>query len=89
MQIETRDDFVKALEHGPYAWPGGYPVYFVMADGEAMSFDAVKAERSRIEAEFLDASDKAWQPVALEVNWEDSELYCAHTNARIESAYAD
>ena len=28
-----------------------------------------------------------WRPIALEVNWEDNELYCAHTNRKIECAY--
>jgi len=33
MKIETISDFRKAMRHGPYAWPGGYPCYFIMGDG--------------------------------------------------------
>jgi len=28
-------------------------------------------------------------PVALDVNWENAELFCAHSGERIESAYAE
>lgn len=90
MKIESISDLRKAFRHGPYAWPGGYPVYFVMADGEALSFAAAKAERRQM----LDAMTGAgwgdmWTPVALEVNWEDGQLVCAHSGERIESAYAE
>jgi hypothetical protein len=27
--------------------------------------------------------------IAVDVNWEDPDLYCDHCSARIESAYAD
>ena len=83
--------FNEALANGPYAWPGGYPLFFVMGDGEAMSFKACEAERERIAAELADTEhgDAEWSPIALKINWEDAALYCVHTNERIESAYAD
>lgn len=88
--IETISDFRAAMRSGPYAWPGGYPLYFVMADGGACSFATAKAERR----EFLNAlahshhSDQ-WRPVAVEVNWEAGDLRCDHSGERIESAYAE
>lgn len=85
----TMEEFNKALERGPYAWPGGYPLYFVMADGEALSFEAAKQEAGRIRTEIEFQMVEEWIPVACEVNWEDSELICAHTGARIESAYGE
>jgi hypothetical protein len=93
MRIDSIAGFYTALIRGPYAWPGGYPLYFVMADGEPLAFQTAREEVKRILDAMRDASqgyrEKDWIPVALEINWEDSELFCAHTNARIESAYAE
>jgi len=88
MRIENIAGFYSALIHGPYAWPGGYPLYFVMADGEAMSFKACRAECKRI-LDGMANGDREWTPVALEINYEDGSLYCCHSNERIESAYAE
>ena len=79
------------LDQGPYAWPGGYPIYFVAADGQPLSFEAVQAEKQRI-FEAMDSDcpdDREWKVVDAQINWEDPHLYCAHTNKRIESAYAE
>lgn len=80
----------QALRDGPYAWPGGYPLYFITADGEALSFDAVRAMFRTVCADTLGMSGMSqFRPVACEANWEDDELYCAHTGKRIPSAYGD
>lgn len=73
----------------PYAWPGGYPRFFIMSDGEALSFDAAKANRRLILEALRDNDSDGWRPVACEINWEDRALTCAHSGKRIESAYAD
>lgn len=93
MQILTVSDLRKAFRHGPYAWPGGYPCYFVMADGEALSFKAARENRRLLLEALANRlkgwQDDGWQPVALEVNWEEPDLFCAHTGERIESAHAE
>jgi hypothetical protein len=96
MEIRNAKDLRAALKSGAHAWPGGYPQYFIMEDCEPMSFESVKAELPRILSELRakrrngrHGYDKEWIPVALDVNWEDSNLICAHTNKRIESAYAE
>ncbi len=91
MLINSAADFYSALLQGSYAWPGGYPTYWIMADGEALMFNVAFTEAKLM----LDAlthpeyRDDQWRPVALEINWEDPDLICCHTNERIESAYAD
>ena len=82
-------DFGRALKVGPYAWPGGYPLYFITSDGEALSFDAAKENARQICAAIREKSDDGWRVLTCDVNWEDSELTCVHTGKRIESAYAD
>lgn len=93
MEIKTISDFRAAIRSGPYAWPGGYPCYFVMSDGEALSFAAAKAERRQILEALRDKGNgergNLWLPTLFEINYEDGNLICAHTNQRIESAYAE
>lgn len=95
MQINTIGDFRRAVRNGPYAWPGGYPMYWLMADGEACAFDVAKSQRREMLEALRDYQgagntyNNDWRPIALEVNWEDAALFCAHTGARIESAYAE
>ena len=90
MLINSISDFRAAIRNGAYAWPGGYPLYFVTSDGAALSFNAAKAERRNI-LEALRDNDKrsGWHVCGVDVNWEDSELRCDHTNERIESAYGE
>lgn len=86
----TPAQFEAEIESGPYAWPGGYPRYFVTADGCALSFKAAEAHK----ADILDAlrdgvRGDSWMVAGCDVNWEDPDLYCDHTGKRIESAYAE
>ena len=81
-------DVKKAIRE-PYAWPGGYPLYFVMADGEALSIDAARENFREICSVHIQAPARDWTVAAVAVNWEDANLYCAHTNKRIPSAYAE
>lgn len=93
MEIRTVAEFRAAIRSGSHAWPGGYPLYFVMADGEALSFAAAKSERRNIIEAISDKHkgypNNGWLPYGTEVNWKDGELYCSHSNERIESAYAE
>ncbi|HEX3521279.1 MAG TPA: hypothetical protein VHT52_04240 [Stellaceae bacterium] len=89
MPINSISDFRRAVRNGPYAWPGGYPLYWIMSDGDACAFDVAKSKRRNMLEALRDRDRSGWRPVALEVNWEDATLFCAHTGARIESAYAE
>jgi hypothetical protein len=82
-------DFRKAMREGPYAWPGGYPLYFVTSDSEPLSFKAAAANRRNILDAIHNRDGSGWRIVAVDINWEDASLYCSHTNERIESAYAE
>jgi len=80
----------RQIRSGKYAWPGGYPVYFVTADGAALSCEAVRDEwRNIVDAHLRDDRRSGWFIEGADINWEDPELYCEHTNQRIESAYAE
>jgi len=85
----TVNYFRELIENGPYAWPGGYPLYFVTSDGAALSFEAAENESALIEDSIANEINDGWRVVAAEINWEYSELYCDHTGKRIESAYCE
>lgn len=90
MKIDSISDFRRAIRNGAYAWPGGYPLFFITADCASLSFEAAKQERRAIlEALRDNKTHSGWRVAACEVNWEDPDLYCEHTGKRIESAYAE
>lgn len=81
----------QALRNGQYAWPGGYPLYFVTSDGEVLSFKAVRKHWEDVCRAHIVAGwrHSGWAIIGIETNWEDADLYCDETGERIESAYAD
>lgn len=87
-RIETLRAVKQAIRQ-PYAWPGGYPLYVVMADGEALSCEAARTEWRQIVYATLHGLRDGWRALGAEINWEDTALYCAHTGERIESAYGE
>jgi len=89
MIIKTAQEFREAIANGPYAWPGGYPVCFVTSDGAALSFHTADNMAESIAHSITDDINDGWKVIAVDINWEDPELYCDHTGERIESAYAD
>jgi len=89
MDIKTIGDFRRAMRAGPYAWPGGYPVFFITADGGALSFKAARDNRREVvSAIACDDKGGGWRIVAADIAWE-GPLFCDHTGAPIETAYGD
>jgi hypothetical protein len=78
---------VKNAIRQPYAWPGGYPLYVLMADGESLSVDAARSDWCSIVRATLQGAADGWRAAGVDINWEDSEMVCAHTGTPIESAY--
>lgn len=79
----------KHIRDGKYAWPGGYPKYFICSDGEALSYDAVLENYKEILYAVRHSDSSGWHVVGCDINWEDEYLYCAHTGEKIECAYSD
>lgn len=88
-QQYTVTDFNAQLDAGAFAWPGGYPLYFITSDGDTMSFDYAKANANLIRVAIAEDSNDGWRVIGCDVNWEDPTLYCCGNGARIESAYAE
>jgi hypothetical protein len=86
-EINSTIELRATLRAGAYAWPGGYPLYFITSDGCALSFETVRAEYAQCSRAIRERSRDGWRIVGCEVNWEDDELTCDHSGARIQSAY--
>lgn len=86
MKLEA---FNEAIDAGAYAWPGGYPKYFPMADGTALCYRCAESNAPLLREAIADPSDPEWLPAAVTVNWEDLDLYCSHCSRQIESAYGE
>lgn len=87
VKIENSDTLKAAIRAGAFTNIGGYPVYFIAADGEALSFDAVREnfKECLLAMKSGDRRD-GWLIVAMDVNYE-SDLVCSHTNKPIAKAY--
>ena len=72
-----------------YAWPGGYPMFLVMKDGESVCMGCAAKNEELILRATNDGYEEDWIAVAVEVNWEDTDLLCIHCSGRIESAYGE
>ena len=67
-----------------WAWPGGYPIYYVCKDGGILCSHCAN-ENIKLTSDPEAASD--WCIVATDINYEDPDLTCDHCSKHIESAY--
>jgi hypothetical protein len=87
-EIKNAAQFKATLRAGGYAWPGGYPLYFITADGAALSFESARECAREIIGALRDGEKRGgWLVCGCDVNWEDTELYCDHSGKPIDSAY--
>lgn len=68
-----------------YAWPGGYPMYYLTADNGVLCPDCA----NQPDVDYTDPHDKQWHIVAGDVHWEGEAMQCDHCNGQIESAYGE
>ena len=89
--INTIEEIKAQLKEGKFTSLGSYPKYFMTADGEYLSFEAAEENLALVEQAMAERQpdQKQWRIAYVDINWEDPEMYCAHTNKRIESAYAE
>lgn len=85
---ETVNQMIASGEIEKYAWPGGYPLFYIMEDGSAICPDCLKKNLDRAR-EAREYCEKSWHVVGYEINWEDDSLLCDECNAVIESAYGE
>lgn len=79
-------------EYPAHAWPGGYPLYYVVEDSGVLCPGCASAPfKSDPESwkRTVDADDEQFYIVAAEVNWEDQNLNCEHCSSLIPAAYGN
>lgn len=86
--IRTAADVKACLRAGQRTDVGGYPLYFVTRDCEALSFDSVRENLASVLSD-TSAGRGDWAVAAVDINYEDSELTCCHSGERIPSAYGE
>jgi hypothetical protein len=76
-------DLQNFIRSGGFAWPGGYPLALLMADGEVIDSLSARLNYRLIRR----AQARDWTPVEVFVHWEGDALICAESGRAIESAY--
>lgn len=69
-----------------WAWPGGYPIYYLTADNAVL---CSKCANDNIKLTSDPDGDDQWRIVDADINYEDTHLYCEHCNGLVESAYGE
>jgi len=82
MKTTELQNFIRS---GGFAWPGGYPLALLMADGEVIDARAARANYRLIRR----AQARDWTPVEVFIHWEGEPLICAESGRAIDSAYGD
>jgi hypothetical protein len=77
---------VKRAIREPYAWPGGYPVYTLLADGELLCRECARSEFKQIVYATRHNLRDGWKAAGADILWEGTEE-CAHCNKELPSAY--
>lgn len=69
-----------------WAWPGGYPIYYLCADGGVLCSKCVNTE---IKLTSDPDAERGWRIVGVDINYEDPYLVCDHCGEFCESAYGE
>jgi hypothetical protein len=68
-----------------YAWPGGYPLYYLDKDNGTLCPACATSTMNLTEPPF-----NTWEIIiGAGINYEDTHCYCDECSKRIESAYAE
>lgn len=66
-------------------FPGAYPIYYITKDNGVLCSKCCNENRDA--ALDFENNDGGFSVVAMEINYEDPNLFCWHCNGRVEAAY--
>lgn len=89
MTVQELEQIIPNGVADSYAWPGGYPIYYLCTDGGVLCPKCVTKEYVQIKESTLARAKDGWALEGRDINYENPQLFCAHCNERIESAYAE
>lgn len=79
---------VKRFVKEKYAWPGGYPMFMIMSDGDVLCHTCTKKNLKQILTSTREKARDGWKAGGVDINYEDKDLYCANCDEQIEVAYS-
>ena len=85
LQHKIRTEGVQKSPFPTFAFPGGYPLFYITRDGGVLCPNCSNKHQELVS----DPSDTQWFIVAHEINYEDVDLSCDHCYGRIPAAYAE
>lgn len=88
-QISTGQELRATLRAGEFAWPGGYPMFMITSDGGALHYKCVRENLRSVLDSIRSKINDGWKVEAVEINYENADLYCDQCSQRIVSAYAE
>lgn len=75
-------------EVSAYAWPGGYPLFYLTRDCDTLCPSCVNKEiRMQVE-QTIEGAD-CDTVIARDINYEDNCMFCMECSERIEPAYGE
>jgi hypothetical protein len=87
-EIRNLSDLKAVLRAGRYTDLGGYPLYFILEDGESASFEGVRQDWKRVVSDMIDGYGQ-FRVIGSEVYYEGPPMFCSISGKEIESAYGD
>jgi hypothetical protein len=79
--IKTVNDLKATLRNGEYAWPGGYQLGFITADGGLICFDCVKEELRNVIWSIQNRVNDGWlvdMVAVIEHDFDGHAVCCEH-----------
>ena len=73
------------LEWESYAWPGGYEIYYIVADSGVLCHNCANENLMRT----IDPDDDQFYIVDSDINYESTDVHCEHCYRQIQPAYGD
>jgi hypothetical protein len=87
--IQNASQLKATLRNGEFAWPGGYQMYLITNDGQAMCFKCAIKNFRLVVSDWLSNCDTGWKIVGCEINYEDQDCICCNCNKQIPAAYSE
>ena len=82
-------DLKQFIRSNGFAWPGGYPMFLLMVDGECIDAQSARENYRQIRECMRTpaGANRDWLPMVVDIHWEGEPMECAHSGRMIESAY--
>jgi hypothetical protein len=89
-EINTSHQLRATIRNGKSTDLGGYPLYLIFADGGPCCFECARKDYKSIAYDMKsEANREQWAIVACDINYESEDLFCAHCDKKIKSAYGN